>query len=242
MQDQWGTYTVTLRSLVHVYLSTSSYWLSHYPSPNWRPKLRRASPPVLSMYVTLNITLGWRKVNKCRFGSGKWFFSCMFSEFLSLLSLVNPQQRCTPAEKSVINKIWLVLLIFDWPIIMIRPGGLLLVVPTYLQFPVQFYGWGLEKSKQLNLEVTNIFAESHTEHQWGCSSLPISPHYVYYVFNLLLGFRARRSLRWEYLDHGQSEPAPTKCTTMDGWCMDRTFFFHWVPIAEGSILSVCKRF
>jgi hypothetical protein len=33
--------------------------------------------------------------------------------------------------------IWLLIPIFDWPIIMIGPGGLLLVVTTYLHF----YGW-----------------------------------------------------------------------------------------------------
>jgi hypothetical protein len=34
-------------------------------------------------------------------------------------------------EKSVINMIWLLLLVFDWPNIMISPCGLLLVLPTY---------------------------------------------------------------------------------------------------------------
>jgi hypothetical protein len=36
-------------------------------------------------------------------------------------------------EKSVINMIWLLIPGFDWPNIMIGPGGLLLVVPTHLQ-------------------------------------------------------------------------------------------------------------
>jgi hypothetical protein len=45
-------------------------------------------------------------------------------------------------EKSVINMIWLLLPGFDWPIIMIGPSGLLLVVPTYLRLLFQFYGWG----------------------------------------------------------------------------------------------------
>jgi hypothetical protein len=36
-------------------------------------------------------------------------------------------------EKSVINMISPLLLVFDWPIIMIGPGGLLLVVRTYMQ-------------------------------------------------------------------------------------------------------------
>jgi hypothetical protein len=43
-------------------------------------------------------------------------------------------------ENSVINMISLLLHVFDWPIIMIGLGGLLLVVPTYLQSHFQFYG------------------------------------------------------------------------------------------------------
>jgi len=43
---------------------------------------------------------------------------------------VNKQQK----EKMVMNMISLLLFpVFDWSIIMIGPGGLLLVVPTYLQ-------------------------------------------------------------------------------------------------------------
>ncbi len=36
------------------------------------------------------------------------------------------QQRCAPAEKSVINTISLLISVSDWPTIMIGPGGLLL--------------------------------------------------------------------------------------------------------------------
>jgi hypothetical protein len=39
---------------------------------------------------------------------------------------------------------------------MIGPGGLLLVVPTYLQFQLQFYWWGCQKKSQLNLELKFI--------------------------------------------------------------------------------------
>ncbi len=35
----------------------------------------------------------------------------------------------------------------DWSIIMISPGGLLLVVPTYMQFEFQFYWWGCQKQR-----------------------------------------------------------------------------------------------
>jgi hypothetical protein len=62
--------------------------------------------------------------------------------------------------------------VFDWPIIMIDPGGLLLVVPTYLQSPFSVLRVALEKSKQLNLDVRNFFVGSHIEPQWGCSKGP----------------------------------------------------------------------
>ncbi len=45
-------------------------------------------------------------------------------------------QCCAPAEKNVINVIWLLLSIFDWPIIMIAPCGLLSVVPHLFAVPV----------------------------------------------------------------------------------------------------------
>jgi hypothetical protein len=48
-------------------------------------------------------------------------------------------------ETSVKNMIGLLVPVFDWPIVIIGPGGLLLVVPTYLQCPFQFYGWGCSK-------------------------------------------------------------------------------------------------
>jgi len=48
-------------------------------------------------------------------------------------------------EKSVINMMWLLVPVFDWWLIMIGPGGLLLVVPICLQSPFQFNGWGCKK-------------------------------------------------------------------------------------------------
>jgi hypothetical protein len=52
-------------------------------------------------------------------------------------------------EKSVINMIWLLVPGFDWPVIMIGPSGLLLVVPTYLQLLFQFYGFRVQKLNNL---------------------------------------------------------------------------------------------
>jgi hypothetical protein len=90
-----------------------------------------------------NIKIRWRKVNICRFGSWKWFFSWMFSQFVEAGK--KHRKAVHLLEKSVINMIWLLVFGFDWPIRMIGPSGLLLVVPTYLQLLFQFYGWGCKK-------------------------------------------------------------------------------------------------
>jgi len=38
---------------------------------------------------------------------------------------------------------------------MIGPGGFLLVVPTYMQFLLQFYWWGCQK-KNLNFDINFV--------------------------------------------------------------------------------------
>jgi hypothetical protein len=56
------------------------------------------------------------------------------------------------------------LSVSDWPITMIGPGGLLLVVlPRICCCPSFMGGVAKKKSKQLNLDVKYNFAESHTE-------------------------------------------------------------------------------
>jgi hypothetical protein len=98
------------------------------------------SIPISVQYVTLHIKIRWRKVNICQFGLGNWFFSCIFVQITKAGNKHNKTVHML--QKSVINMIWLLVLVFDWPIIMIAPGGLLLVVPTYLHPMFQFYGWG----------------------------------------------------------------------------------------------------
>ncbi len=86
----------------------------------------KASPP---LYVTLHIKIGWRNANICGCGSGKWCFHCIFGQFAEA-----GKKRIKAVhllEESVINMIGVLLPVLDWPIIMIGPGGLLLVVPTY---------------------------------------------------------------------------------------------------------------
>jgi hypothetical protein len=51
---------------------------------------------------------------------------------------------CT-SKRTVINCTGLRLSVSDWLVIMIGPGGLLLVVPTYMQF--QFYWWSCQKKE-----------------------------------------------------------------------------------------------
>jgi hypothetical protein len=48
-------------------------------------------------------------------------------------------------QKRVINWTSLQLSISNWLIIMIGPGGLLIVVPMHMQFRLQFYWWGCQK-------------------------------------------------------------------------------------------------
>jgi hypothetical protein len=65
-------------------------------------------------------------------------------------------------QKSVINMMW--LLLHDWSIIMISPGGLLLApFPPICSLNFNFFKVTLENRKlELNLNVRNIFAMSHT--------------------------------------------------------------------------------
>jgi hypothetical protein len=63
-----------------------------------------------------------------QFRSGNWFLAQPKSTLSCAVK--------TPAEKSVINMILLLISVSDWPIIMIGPGGLLLVIPHLFAVPV----------------------------------------------------------------------------------------------------------
>jgi hypothetical protein len=62
----------------------------------------------------------------------------------------------------------------DWQIVMIRPGGLLLVISLRPICSPSFsiMGGGVGKKVKLNLDVKIfiIFARSHSQHCWRCSS------------------------------------------------------------------------
>ncbi len=85
-------------------------------SQNGHFHLLRGSREVLSMYVILQSTIGWRKVKICWFNSGNWFWLCLMVHYLGwpLKGTLNVQ------IKSVINMIQLVLCVFllahhnDW--------------------------------------------------------------------------------------------------------------------------------
>jgi len=82
----------------------------------------------------------------CCFSSGNWFF---YTKFVHLAVagkrlVKGTTQLCT--SKKECNKLDLTgLSISNWSITMIGSGGLLLVVPTNMQFPLQFYWWGCQK-------------------------------------------------------------------------------------------------
>jgi hypothetical protein len=111
-------------------------------------KMVRASPPVHSMWLQTVTFIA--KKSKCAGLDQEIGFSAPNS--CSLPWMVKAQHSCVPPKKSVINWTWLRLSISDWLIIMIGPGGLLLVLPTYIQFQLQFYWWGYQK-KQRNLDI-----------------------------------------------------------------------------------------
>jgi hypothetical protein len=75
------------------------------------------SIPTGAPYVTLHIKIGWRKVNICGFSSGNCFFSCKFAR--SAEASKKHSKAVHMPEKTVINKIWFFLPVFDWLIIMI---------------------------------------------------------------------------------------------------------------------------
>jgi hypothetical protein len=73
---------------------------------------------------------------------------------------------------------------------MIGPGGLLLVVPKYLQFPIQFYWWGCQKKGKLRhlillSRVTDILStrgDALTQDEWCILTLYSDPKDTDHVF------------------------------------------------------------
>jgi len=96
--------------------------------------------------------------NMCWFGSRKWFWLLSPQAFTMFAVAGNmPGHAIYPAEKSIINMIWLLFSVFDWSIIMISPGGLLLVVPHVVAVLVSVWWAGLQKSKLTKTWMWKIF-------------------------------------------------------------------------------------
>jgi hypothetical protein len=105
------------------------------------------------------------KVRTCWFGSEKWFWFCTFSQFAEVGERYNKAIHLL--EKSVMNMIWQLFPVFDWLIIIIGPGSLLLVLSPICNFSFCFMG-GVAKKQITKLGCKKSFAESRTEHHWSC--------------------------------------------------------------------------
>jgi hypothetical protein len=79
-----------------------------------------------------------------RFNSGKWFWLSMTAHVT--VGATRGSRRCSPAKKSVINVIYVLLSVSHWPIIMKGPCGLLLVGPHLFAVPISVFFVGLQKS------------------------------------------------------------------------------------------------
>jgi hypothetical protein len=73
-------------------------------------------------------------------------------------------------EKSMIDTIWSLLVVSDWPITMIGPSGLLLVVSHLFAVPDLVLWVGLRKSIELT-RMWEIVLQGHilNDYPWGCS-------------------------------------------------------------------------
>ncbi len=82
-----------------------------------------------------------------------YFVSTLANEEQNFYPQIPILHRCVVSSlrEEPINWTWLWLSISDWSIIMIGPGGLLLVVSMYMQFQLQFYWWGCQKKKTAKL-------------------------------------------------------------------------------------------
>jgi hypothetical protein len=104
----------------------------------------RASPKVLNMWPC---TLGSDE-EKSRYADLGQENGFSPANLLSLLRLVKTAAKVVHLlERSIINMIWLLHHVFDWLMIMISWGGLLLVFPAYLQSLFESYGWGCKKGE-----------------------------------------------------------------------------------------------
>ncbi len=138
----------------------------------------RASPQVLSMWL-----------ETIKFIAKKWKCAGLAQEIslsapnsCSLLAVAGRRRNsCAPPKKSVINWTWLRLSISDWLIIMIGRGGLLSVVPTYMQLQLHFYWWGCQKRKQPKLRHLILLYRVTTSRDALGPLFLLVPHWAVYL-------------------------------------------------------------
>ncbi len=111
-----------------------------YHDISYLPSIGRISTG--GQYVTPDSKIYCEKVKICRFSRGNWFFC---PKYVQLVVAGKRRNIAVHLQKRVINWTWLRLSISDWSIIMIGRGGFLLVVPTNMEFQLQFYWWGCQK-------------------------------------------------------------------------------------------------
>jgi hypothetical protein len=86
---------------------------------SWKEKGHKSIPQ--AQYVTLHIQI--KAIKICWFSSANQFCSCISAQFAEAGK--RHSKAVHIVEKSVINMFRSVLPVFDWPNIMIGPGGLL---------------------------------------------------------------------------------------------------------------------
>jgi hypothetical protein len=76
----------------------------------------------------------------CWFGSGKWFWLHIIAQWLvkGAAMLCTCRKECNKYDLTLIT-------VSDWPIIMIGPGGLLLVIPRLFAVSLFVLWVGLQK-------------------------------------------------------------------------------------------------
>ncbi len=120
----------------------------HYFIVGKGPFIKSKSISTGAQYVTPDSQKFLSKKSKCASFSLVQEIGIFCTKFVQLA--VAGKRRNTVVhlqKKSVTYRTWLRLNISDWSIIMIGPGGLLLVVPTYTQFQLQFNWWGGQNKK-----------------------------------------------------------------------------------------------
>jgi hypothetical protein len=109
-----------------------------------------------AQYGTLQSKNGWRKVNICWFGLGKWLFSCIFAE-----AGKKGQQSCAPAREEC-NKYDLIAAPCFW---LANPNDhwsrwFAISSSHYFRSLFQSYGWGCKKVNNQTW-MWEIFLQDH---------------------------------------------------------------------------------